>query len=151
MTVSQYSHYKHAFLLLFRIGNQFYIVAPLVLISSRPGHAPLDDLYSRATRIPLGPAEILSHRLRVYLSTIAVSQLQGVSRSPPNFWLYSFVNSGRNLMDIEAFLPTIERSQATGYIGVAVATIVYYDYILTFENEGTLFPRSRFIGQSLTE
>lgn len=26
--------------------------------------------------------------------------------------------------------------QAVGYLGVATATIVYYEYILTFKNEG---------------
>jgi hypothetical protein len=39
-------------------------------------------------------------------------------------------------MDVDALIHKIERSQATGYMGVAFATIVYYDYILTFRHEG---------------
>lgn len=44
-------------------------------------------------------------------------------------------------VDMDKLVRRAERTQATKYIAVVSATIVYYDYILTFKKEGMLvFP-----------
>jgi hypothetical protein len=41
-------------------------------------------------------------------------------------------------VDLEEALHKIDRIQATGYMAVAAATLIFYDYILTFKHEGEL-------------